>query len=73
VGRGVVRLQQFGTPPLFFPFLFFVFFLTATIYFAVQDPGDIELQGNQRVLVVERTSDDWYVWNPRHRSTRTLI
>lgn len=25
-----------------------------------QDPGDISLKANQRVLVTERSSDDWY-------------
>lgn len=27
----------------------------------IQDPGDLPLQEGQRVLIVERTSDDWLV------------
>lgn len=26
-----------------------------------QDPADLHIRANQRVLVIERTSDDWYV------------
>jgi hypothetical protein len=30
-------------------------------FFAGQDPGDLALEARQRVLVTERTSEDWYV------------
>jgi abl interactor 2 len=31
--------------------------------YRVQEPGDLPLKADQRVLVTDKTSDDWYVFS----------
>ncbi|PSS31992.1 hypothetical protein PHLCEN_2v2234 [Hermanssonia centrifuga] len=39
--------------------------------YSSEDPGDLELQAGQRVLIVERTSDDW--WTGEYEGRRGLV